>query len=458
VLWRRLERCGMRRSVHSIATSASDPGGRRVAAAKAGGNLEGVDGLRAAAALSILVLHVWSEGTPGGPVSFGTKLDHRLLDLSYGVTLFFTLSGFLLYRPFCRAILAGRPTLAVVDYLRKRALRIFPAYWTILLVCALLVGGLLRNTARGTLEGRLTDPLLLARVALLVQNYDLRTILSGIGPAWTLAVEVVFYLVLPLLAWVAWRWARQRSDHARVLAALAPPVFFLVLGLAGKAVTEFAVPTDGVGHGWNTDWHSVLERSLLCQADLFSFGMALAVLHCLKREGRITLPPRWNLVAGLGAVAGYLICAKGAPVASQLSYSRYNTVMALACSLLLAVVVLAEPGRSRLVKVLELPPVVALGVISYSVFLWHHPLVLSARQHHLTFDGRLGLLVNLGMVLVVTLALSALTYRYVEAPMLRLKSRRPRRVPTASPGAGIPQGPVAGSGRREGGDAPCDLS
>ncbi|MGI3782251.1 MAG: acyltransferase family protein [Janthinobacterium lividum] len=441
----------MRRSVQ-VPRAVPELEQRRVGAAKVGKHLAGVDGLRAAAALSILVVHVWTEGSPGGTVSFGTRLDHRLLDLSYGVTLFFTLSGFLLYRPFCRAVLAERSGLAVVDYLRKRALRIIPAYWTVLLICALLVGGLLHNTGRETVEGRLTNPTLLVRVALLVQNYDPRTILSGIGPAWTLAVEVVFYLVLPLLAWVSWRWSRGRSDFARGVAAWAPPAFMLVLGLAGKAVTGLAVPTDRIGQGWNTDWHSVLERSFFCQADLFSFGMGLAVLHCRQREAKVRLPRCWNLVAGTGAVVGYLVCAKGAPVASQLSYSAYNTVMALACASLLAVVVLAQPGRSRLVKVLELRPVAYLGAISYSVFLWHHPLVLSARRHHLTFDGRLGVFANLGIVLVATLVLSTLTYRYVEAPMLRLKSRQTGPPGSRPRGLRLAQAPTTGLAGRQGDD------
>jgi peptidoglycan/LPS O-acetylase OafA/YrhL len=53
----------------------------------------------------------------------------------------------------------------------------------------------------------------------------------------------------------------------------------------------------------------------------------------------------------------------------------------------------------------------AIGIISYSVFLWHHPLIRVARHHHLTFDGRSGLLLNLASF-VRDSCLSFVTYRY----------------------------------------------
>lgn len=392
---------------------------RLVTAAR--GRILGIEGLRAVAAVTILVLHTWSEASPTARPSFGRLIDHHIGDLSYGVTLFFSLSGFLLYRPFAAALLRDGERPAITKYLRNRVLRILPAYWVVLLVCSLLVGGLLYREGGQLAVGRITDVGLLARTAVFVQNYDPRTFLTGIGPAWSLAVEVVFYLLLPLLAWAAFRLGRGRRRGQRIMIAFLPAVLLLVVGLIGKALSAFVVPADHIWEGWNADWHSVLDKSFLGQADLFSFGMALAVLYALGREGLLRLPRHWRPAAVVIALLGYLAASRVSWQEAQLTYSPYNTVMALSCALLLALVVLAEPGSSRLVEVLETRPFVAVGVVSYSIFLWHYPLILALRESGLTFDGRIGFVTNLAMVLMVTGVLSALTYRFVELPALRLK-------------------------------------
>jgi peptidoglycan/LPS O-acetylase OafA/YrhL len=85
------------------------------------------------------------------------------------------------------------------------------------------------------------------------------------------------------------------------------------------------------------------------------------------------------------------------------------------------------PGRGRsrplrVVSLLEARPFVAVGVASYSLYLWHDPLIWWLRNHGMTLSGGWGdLLINLTIVAAVAGALSALTYRYVEAPALRRK-------------------------------------
>ena len=125
-------------------------------------------------------------------------------DLAYGVILFFTLSGFLLYRPFAAAILRGDPLPSLRRYLLNRALRILPAYWVILFFSAMVLGSVLFWDSSGNLaNGRLLDLGLIPRAAFFLQDYFPSTLLLGIGPAWSLAVEVVFYCALPMLALLA---------------------------------------------------------------------------------------------------------------------------------------------------------------------------------------------------------------------------------------------------------------
>jgi peptidoglycan/LPS O-acetylase OafA/YrhL len=253
--------------------------------------LAGIEGLRAIAAISVVLHHTWM--LDGGERLGENGLPGKFfLNLSLGVTLFFALSGFLLYRPFAAAIARGGPRPSVRSYIRNRALRILPAYWAILLLAALMLQTATLRTGSGRLAyGALTEPAEMLGAALLVHNYNRGTVLIGIGPAWSLAVEAVFYLILPLLVLGAGALAKMAaSRRQRVVALLGPPLLLLAVGLTGKFVAGVVVSAPTPGAGWESDWHSVIERSFWAQADLFSFGMAAAVLHTEVADGRIKLP------------------------------------------------------------------------------------------------------------------------------------------------------------------------
>jgi peptidoglycan/LPS O-acetylase OafA/YrhL len=336
------------------------------------------------------------------------------------VTLFFTLSGFLLYRGIAAALLHDRDLPATGAYLRNRALRILPAYWAILAVCGLVLGSVNVRDEDGALtSGALTEPLELLGAALLVNNYRPDTVLVGIGPAWSLAVEAVFYLILPVLGAIAAAVAARLPEARRRLVVLGPPVFLLALGLSGKLVAGSVVQA-GAGEGWGPTWHAVVERSFWAQADLFAFGMLLAVVHVATEDGRLRVGERarrFGVAAALLLLAACAVSLRG----DQLSYRPANTVAALACALLVAAVVLprASGEPSAWARRLAARPLVALGAASYSLFLWHEPLVHWLAGRGLTAGGWSGLALNVVLVLAVAGVLSALTYRLIEMPVLR---------------------------------------
>ncbi len=100
--------------------------------------LVGIEGLRGIAAASVLTAHVWLISQPSGHFfELGWLNTYVFPQLKNGVTLFFVLSGFLLFLPFVAAALRDEPRPAFDAYLRNRALRILPAYWFILLCTAL---------------------------------------------------------------------------------------------------------------------------------------------------------------------------------------------------------------------------------------------------------------------------------------------------------------------------------
>jgi peptidoglycan/LPS O-acetylase OafA/YrhL len=384
------------------------------------GRLPGIEGLRALAAAAILVHHTWAGGFQPGAESRASAV---FLNLAFGVTLFFALSGFLLYRPFATSIARAAPLPDLRDYLRNRALRILPAYWAILAVAGLVLQSTALRDAEGEItQGALSDPGDFLKAALLIHDYDPSTLAIGIGPAWSLAVEVVFYLLLPLLVMAAAALARrQRGRRGRVKALLAPPLFLLLLGLSGKFVAGVVVPAPPSA-GFNSDWHSVIERSFWAQADLFAFGMVAAVAYAEFQDGRLRLPRRWR--------AGFLVLAAVITVPAaisldraQLSYLPQNTAVALAAGLLVAAVAFPE-GRGRrpwCTRLLESRALVAAGLVSYSVFLWHEPVLRWLRGHGVQQPGWDGLVFNLIITSMIVAVLAPLTYRLIELPALRRK-------------------------------------
>jgi peptidoglycan/LPS O-acetylase OafA/YrhL len=388
--------------------------------------LPGIEGVRAFAAGSILVSHVWFFASPGEERVYLGPFQSVAGDLDYGVVLFFALSGFLLYWPFAAAIVRTTELPDSRRYFRNRALRILPAYWVILLASALVLQNAVRPEGG---HGALLDPLLLAQTMVFVQHYDADHLLTGIGPAWSLNVEVVFYALLPLLGLIGLMLRRRGVGAAA--AALVPALLLLVLGLVGKGVARYVVPPQYPFAGWEDDWHSVLERSFLCQADLFAFGMALAVARVLWEDGALRLPAWWRLPAAVGAGSALvLIAVRATNGAEHLSYSPWNTAVALVLAMVLALVVLVERTDDRLpllVRTLEWRPLVVVGIVSYGVFLWHGPIIISLEDLGVTFSGRAGLFANLALVGGATLLLSIATYRFVEEPSLRRRARSRRR-------------------------------
>jgi peptidoglycan/LPS O-acetylase OafA/YrhL len=170
-----------------------------------------LDGLRAAAACAVLLTHI---GSLTGYSMTGTPVSWVLSRGDVGVPIFFTLSGLLLYRKWAAAALTANRAGGVAIYLRRRALRILPAYWAVVLIALpVLNPGYVQHVGTWL------------QYLLLLQNYDVHpwwtgTGATGLAQMWSLVVEVSFYLVLPLLAaaltWFACRDGRRDDGAAGV--------------------------------------------------------------------------------------------------------------------------------------------------------------------------------------------------------------------------------------------------
>jgi peptidoglycan/LPS O-acetylase OafA/YrhL len=386
-----------------------------------GNRLVGIEGLRALAAVSVLTHHVWSYSLYDTTPPLGRLNVWVFPNLVNGLTLFFTLSGFLLYRPFAASLIRGDGLPSIAAYFQNRALRILPAYWVILVLVSVVFGAATTRSSAGLTDLGHLSPGLLVKNLLLVQNYSPGSLLTGIPVAWSLVVEVIFYLCLPFLAIAVSKPRRGAPSPVPARQLLMPAALLLLIGIVGKAIASHTLSRGSWSLLWGGSWHAVLERSFLASADLFAYGMAAAVVVALADAGRLAgarAVSRWS-----GPASVCLALASTAWATHQHGDLRiYTNLVALSAAL--AILWLVLPARSLGVRrVLESRAIVWIGVVSYSVYLWHLPVILWLREHNFMASGRVGFGLNWLVVMSIVLVLSALTHRLVEAPAMRRKRR-----------------------------------
>jgi peptidoglycan/LPS O-acetylase OafA/YrhL len=365
-----------------------------------------VDSMRALAALSILAYHC--AAVTGG--LDGTGAAAWYAQLNVGVPLFFAISGFLLYRPWIAARLAGAGPPDTRAYARRRVLRIVPAYWLALTVVALVA-------ARDVFSW----PGALVHYGFL-QAYDPERFTGGIGQAWTLTVELAFYAALPLIGLAARRLPGGPAERIvrgelTMLAALA------LAAVAWRlAVVALVEPGDAA--------YFPLLVALPAQLDVFAGGMALAVVSAAALDRRARAPwmaaLAWTL--GAAAYAGVVLWRPQAPDARVFAEHQLQGVVALA---LLAPAVLGTGGGGAVRRALGWRPLAWVGLVSYGLYLWHLDVLDRLAAHGVPAAG----VVLLGSTLA--LALGAASWYLVERRALRLG----RTAGPASPGptAGRPE-------------------
>ena len=375
-----------------------------------------IEAMRGIAALSVFAFHsvfVWDDpaGTPD-PQALWRRLG---LTLDVGVTIFFVISGLLLFGPFARALVSGRHLPDVRAYAWRRFLRVVPAYWAALLALVVL------SQREQPLPGGIVP------YALFAQNYSTETWGNGIGQAWTLNVEVTFYALLPLLAGAIALAVGRRATVRGVWAALG---FLVAASLAWKLALT------------GVDGDSLLLRSqwLPWHLDVFAVGMAFALL--LARGAPRLGPRAVAALLVLGALA--LVIAATTTHVSQKEWWALNLrqlLYTVAAASVMAVAVFAAPGRVD--RVLRWRPLVLAGVVSYSIYLLH--LGVMTRVFPRVEDrigGPAGDVVKIALALALTLAAATVLYRFVEKPALSLKrlvpDRRPRGAPPVGPAADVP--------------------
>lgn len=418
------------------APAADPPGGLGSSA----GTFAGFDGLRAIAALGVLLCHV---GLQSGFVGRNKALGPWLSRADVGVALFFVLSGFLLYRPFIAARLDRRPGPAVRSYLRKRLLRIVPAYWLALTVLVVVLDTRHRADITGWWDAFIYYGLL--------QSYSKSHALGGLQQAWTLVNEMAFYVLLPLWA------AAFASLASRVKASTAVAAEFVTLAAAAAGALGFRLwlhsfqPNDPSLGNFDPRFHWIVANF-----HLFVPGMALALAlewsrRCDEPLAVLEVPRKHPLVCWGIALVGLWAVSTQLGLGVQVGASESGQAMAkellygLVGFALLLPVALAGATLPRSLRWLGTRLMVLLGVLSYGIYLWHEGVIDLYRdvRNEPTLHGWFaGITV---VTLLVSVAAAGASYLLVERPALSLKDKRRKLFPDWRP-VGLPAGAVVGPG------------
>ena len=372
-----------------------------------------LDGYRALAAIMVLTTHVaFNTGEVLTPI-IGPVLGR----LDFGVTLFFLLSGFLLYRPWARAAMEDSHRPGLKGYAVRRGARILPAYWAMVIFTLLVLPEL--QPVRWE-----AWPVHLGLVHIYIPGFTL----EGLTQTWSLATELAFYAILPLLAWMAGRRGRGNPDAS---------ARYQLLVLIGTMLIAWVFTVLRVSNAIN--FTALAGYWLPGFLDWFALGMAAAVFQVRLEQAN---PPPWmRSVQAVARSTGWCLATAASlaviaftPAAGPVTLDPATPNSLVIKHLLYGVVAafLLLPGflgvgdaqaaqtqRSTWASVLASPVMVYLGTISYGIFLWHLVLLRIIQQGLglPVFSG--GFWIVWPLVMCASTAAAAASWFLLERPVLR---------------------------------------
>lgn len=328
-----------------------------------------IQGLRAVAVLAVVMHHAWTGSLPGGFA---------------GVDIFFVLSGFLITGILMREMDSRR--FSLVGFYKRRIRRLFPALFVVLAFS--MIAGLVLLSPSALKELALTQfftNLFLSNLAFIrISGYfDADASLRPLLHTWSLGVEEQFYLLFPPLLLLLHKVARRLIWPALILLALAS-LYTAQDYLAANAVKAFYHP---------------FPRAMELLIGALCVGFIRHVpLNALARQVL-----SWS---GLAAIVASLVWLSSA--------TPFPGLWALLPCLGTAAMLVAPDGLAN--RLLSAPPIVAVGDMSYSLYLWHWPLLVYG---HMAFGLSVGVTAS---AVVLAFGLAWLSRRYVEEPWLRAKT------------------------------------
>ena len=340
-----------------------------------------IDGLRAFAVLPVILFHAGFETFSGGFV---------------GVDVFFVISGYLIMSIILAEKEAG--TFSLSNFWERRARRILPALFVVIAACIPAAFLLLDQFALRSFAASILATLFFVSNFHFWKDggyFETAAELKPLLHTWSLAVEEQYYIIIPLLLLAIWKLGRRRIGMT--LSAIACASFAYGLWATSKEpeAAFFLLPMRA--------WELLL-------------GALIAFYHArtAPTSTRGTLLPEALSALGLVMI--------GFSILNYSSATPFPGIHALLPTVGAALIILFASQQTFVGRMLGYKALVGIGLISYSAYLWHQPLLAFLR--HLTDD--LGLIPR-GITLILVFVLSLITWKYVEVPF-RNKKRAPKQL------------------------------
>jgi peptidoglycan/LPS O-acetylase OafA/YrhL len=368
-----------------------------------------LDSMRAIAFLCVFAAHAAFFAGFGAD---GSTLRPFFARLDVGVEIFFLISAFLLYRPFVAARLGGSDPPPARAFAWRRFLRVAPPYWLALCVIGLWLG----------MPGVFTPahaPLYFGFAH--IYSADTLTV-NAMPQAWSVCVEVAFYVVLPLYAALL----RRIGGGLRTELVAAGALF--AVSLAYKLLVFTVGP---VTDGSLLPWRLALPEYL----DYFAVGIALAAISVrpLPRALRVVETRPW--LPWLAALALFVVVSKGIGLTGSVldhvtearSLARHYLYGAIALCLLLPALI-GDPRDGLVRRLLAWRPLLWVGLVSYGAYLYH----VAVLEQLASWDfgsvaGDVSPYLWFPVALAGVLLIAAVSWYAFERPVLSLKRLVPRR-------------------------------
>lgn len=337
-----------------------------------------IDGLRAIAIFSVLIFHAFPEYLPGGFI---------------GVDIFFVISGFLI----CTIIFENlaQNSFSFIDFYSRRIRRIFPALGIVLLSSWLLAWfTLLPEEFKSLGKHILGGAGFVSNLVLWNESgyFDADSNTKPLLHLWSLGIEEQFYLLWPIVMWVAYRF-----KISFILLTLGVLLFSFTLNLFLISDAPVAVFYSPITRVWELLFGSVLAWVLLPKKQ--------KAQHRIQQFIQSLNAAQSNGCAAIGIL---LMLVSLAFITENSAFPGWWALLPVMGSALL---ILSGPHAWVNQKILSYRVMVWFGLISFPLYLWHWPLLSFT---HL-IDGTNSIVTRFSMVLL-SILLAWLTYRFIERP------------------------------------------
>ena len=348
-----------------------------------------IDGLRAVAIVSVIAGHLDLPGALGGFV---------------GVDIFFVISGYLIISQIIADI--GRRRFSLMDFWARRVLRILPSFLLVVSVCVPLAAAVLVHPEFREFGASFFFAAIMQANHYFLAKQDYFNTVAYVKPllhVWSLSLEEQFYIVAPLVL------VGLTAVAGRISAFSARRMW--IAFTAGLFLLSFVLCVALTRGRHNIAFYVALPRA-------WEFLLGGIVPLCVA-----TVRGRSSAMITALALAGVVMIAVAiGGLGPQSAYPAWRAMLPAGGAMLIILSGLADP-RNPIARALATAPLVAIGLVSYSWYLWHWPLLSFLR---IANSGARDLATELG-AMALALALAAVTYRLVERPIRAWRrSKAPR--------------------------------